>query len=283
MDVYNRNKNYDQWCSELQSHFEKKCSNINSESKYIVSLTSYGYRLNTVWLTLQSVFDQTCSFAKVILWVAEDEKNLIGDKLIKMQEYGLTIMYCNDIKSYKKLVYTVQNFNHYNIITIDDDVLYPVDYFERLINLHNNNLSCICCYRAHEIKFFETDILPYKEWGFHSPGIKGPSDILMPIGVGGILYPSGTFSYKDFDFEVINNYLPYSDDIYFKWLELDKGIKTVKVFENGEHYPYYIKNTQEISLKSNNVVNGNNNDTAIKNLEMIFGIRWYDKIYKNFF
>lgn len=271
-------KRYVERCAMLLKYLEKNYNNLSSNSSYIISLTSYGYRLKSVWLTIQSVFNQSCKFAKVVLWVAYQDKHLINEKLKLLEKSGLTICFCDDIRSYKKLVYTVKEYNDYNIITIDDDVIYSRDYFKKLINLHKKHPRCICCYRAHEIKFNGKFILPYKEWGFHSLGIKGPSMKIMPIGIGGVLYPAGTFLFEDFDFTVINEVAPFSDDIYFKWIEMEKRVCVVKVYKNKKHNPYYIANTQENSLKMMNVVSGNNNDIAIKKIENYFQNSFWGKL-----
>lgn len=269
---------YDRRCAVLAEHMKSGITNLDSGSRYIVSLTSYGERLETVWLTIQSIFDQSCKFAKVILWVAEQEKELINDKLRMLEKNGLTIRYCEDIRSYKKLVYSVKYYHDFHIITIDDDVIYPANYFNKLIRLHKKYPECICCYRAHTICFEEKTMLPYHDWGFHSLGIKGPTLKILPVGIGGILYPADTFQFEDFDFHVINEIAPYTDDIYFKWIELCKEISVVKVYRNRKHVPYYIENTQEHSLKMLNIVSGNNNDIAIKELEKYFGCTFYEKL-----
>ncbi|WP_339004876.1 hypothetical protein LDK17_05685 [Fusobacterium polymorphum] len=269
---------YNKKCKILLENLKKKVTNLDSQNSYIVSLTSYGERLKTVWLTIQSIFSQSCKLAKVILWVAYTDKNLINNRLKELEKNGLIIGYCDDILSYKKLIYSVKEYNNFHIITVDDDVIYPKNYFKKLIQLHKKYPNSICCYRAHEICFEKDKILDYKNWRFHSLKIKGPNAKIMAIGIGGILYPAGVFEYKDFDFNIIKNIIPYTDDIYFKWLELNKGIGVVKVYKNKKHLPYYIENTQENSLKMLNIVSGNNNDLAIKKIEKYFNSTFYEKI-----
>ena len=65
-----KKKMYDKKYSKLLKNLRKKIKNLDSKSEYIVSLTSYGERLKTVWLSIQSIFDQNCKLAKVVLWVA---------------------------------------------------------------------------------------------------------------------------------------------------------------------------------------------------------------------
>lgn len=282
MMVKFKEKYYKKRCAILCGHMVRGINNINPQSDYIVSLTSYGERLKTVWMTIQSIFDQNCKFSKVILWVAYQDMSQINDQLRMLECHGLTIRYCKDIHSYKKLIYTVKEYSNYNLITVDDDVIYSERYFIKLIKLHKKYPECICCYRAHTMRFREGLMLPYKEWDFHSLGIKGPTMKILPVGIGGILYPAFSFSVKDFDFDVIKKIAPYSDDLYFKWLEIKKGINVVKVYRNKKHIPYYIANTQENSLKMLNIIDGNNNDVAIKNIENYYGDTFYNMISKKF-
>jgi hypothetical protein len=275
-----KKKMYDKKYSKLLKNLRKKIKNLDSKSEYIVSLTSYGERLKTVWLSIQSIFDQNCKLAKVVLWIAHKDKNLINSKLRELEKNGLTIAFCEDVLSYKKLIYSSKYYNDFHIITVDDDIIYPQNYLKKLISLHKKYPNCISCYRAHEICFKEENILEYKKWKFHSPGIKGPTAKILATGVGGVLYPSGTFNFEDFDLNVIKNVAPYTDDIYFKWIELNKGIDVVKVYKNKRTLLYYIENTQENSLKMLNIVSGNNNDLAISKLEKYFNSTFYEKIQK---
>ena len=81
------------------------------EHDIIISLTSYGKRIYDVYLTIESLMRQTIKPNKIILWLAEDEFSLdnIPQTLKNIQKRGLTIEFCEDIRSYKKLVPALKN------------------------------------------------------------------------------------------------------------------------------------------------------------------------------
>lgn len=236
----------------------------------IVSLTSYPPRISKIFYCINSILRQTVRPYKTILWLAKSQfpngENDLPRRLLKLKSYGLEIVFCDDIKSYKKIVYTGQQYCNYIIITADDDTLYPEDWIENLINTYNKHKDCVVCYRAHEITFdYKFKICPYNQWNGLSVNKKGPSMKLVPIGVGGILYPSNFFSHVDFDYEIIKKLSPTTDDIWLKMIAAKKKIKTVKVYENSKEW-FTISKSQKSSLKKINVDTSNANDVALQKL-----------------
>ena len=86
----------------------------NMDNDIVVSLTSYGRRVrtNVVYYTLVSLLRQKTQPDKILLWLAEDEWNdeIIPVKLKRLKEKGVEILYCRDIKSYKKLIPTIKEY-----------------------------------------------------------------------------------------------------------------------------------------------------------------------------
>ena len=77
------------------------------EGDLIVSITTYGRRVHQVYLTLESIANQTCKPNKVILWLDENEfsKDSLPLSLKKLCKRGLIVRFCPNYKSYKKLVW----------------------------------------------------------------------------------------------------------------------------------------------------------------------------------
>ena len=64
--------------------------------------------------------NQTIKPDKIILWLAKDELSdgKVPQKILKLKSRGLDIKIVNEnLKSYKKLVYTISEFPTSNIIT----------------------------------------------------------------------------------------------------------------------------------------------------------------------
>jgi hypothetical protein len=143
-----------QWCP---AKGENKC-------QYIVTLTSYGKRVkSTAPYTICSLLNQTLAPDRIILWLANGTK--IPPILKVLTQKGLEIKYCEDIKSYKKLIPALKQFPDDVLITADDDVYYPENWFEQLKNAYDNDNKKIYAHRMHEISFDEQrNMMPYKKW-----------------------------------------------------------------------------------------------------------------------
>jgi 2-polyprenyl-3-methyl-5-hydroxy-6-metoxy-1,4-benzoquinol methylase len=193
----------------------------------IVSLTTYGKRINNVYLTIESIMRQTIKPNKILLWLASDEFSLgtIPQSVQLQQKRGLEIHFCEDLLSYKKLIPSLSLYEDDVIITIDDDVIYPPNFLDVLITEHIKHPHDIICTRAREIQFNETNQLkPYVEWPYviNSQSIASP--LFVAIGIGGVLYPPHSLSLSNLDGKNFLETAPYADDLWFKAMELEKNI-----------------------------------------------------------
>ena len=233
----------------------------------IISLTSFPARIGSIHLCLNSLLRQKRPADLVILWLARSQfPNAcdIPSKVRKLEKRGLQIRFCEDIRSYKKIVYTAIEYPDSVIITADDDTLYPESWTEGLMRTYMEHRDCVCCYRAHKLVVENGDIAEYKKWIGLSPNEKGPSSELVPIGVGGVLYPPGFFKDVKFDIDSIKDICPTADDLWLKVLGLSNDYKVVKVNSNSKEW-FTILNSQRKRLVDENVDTGAN-DTSIKRL-----------------
>jgi len=126
--------------------------------QYIVSITSYGENFSTTApYAIATIFQQIVQPDKILLWVAyEDEKIVLtmlddADSILsRLIKKGLEIHYCEDIKSYKKLIPAIENFPEDYIIVADDDVFYPKNWLEQLLAEHGKNTKKIIYHRASQ-------------------------------------------------------------------------------------------------------------------------------------
>ncbi len=247
--------------NEYQSSVKLQ-NDMNKE--IIVSLTTYGKRLFDVYLTIESIFQQTLRPDRIILWLENELRNTtLPITLRLLQERGLEIRYCNDIRSYKKLVPTLTLFPEAIIITIDDDVLYKYDMIENLINEHYRYPNVILANRVRRIKLIKkSDFAPYNEWNYISDEIISPQNV--QIGVGGVLYPPHSLSSTVIDENQFMKKCPSTDDLWFKVMSIING---VQVKRTATHEPVFLSNekVQDIALSLSNQ-GGGENDRAIRNL-----------------
>lgn len=256
----------------------KRSSGVNFYSRnqpLIVSLTTYPKRFNIVYLTIESLMNQTIKPDKIILWLAKDELNegKIPQKIFKLKSRGLEIRIVNEnLRSYKKLIYTIKEFKESNIITCDDDVIYPKFFIEGLYSKFKEFPNAIIAYRcAFMKKVNDHQLETYLNWG--PPENNQPSFNLFPTGVGGILYPSNSLHNKVLDKELFLNLSPIGDDIWFKAMALLNNTKTVMVNEKSTEFPT-IQGSQDDALWHVNV-NEYKNDEQIRNVFNYFKLFKY--------
>ena len=235
-------------------YIESKEYGLNKEQrkeKLIVSLTSFPARINMVHKTINTLLNQTLKPDKVILWLASEQFNNIElpKDLLKLQELGLEIKYCENIKSYKKLIPSLREFPNDIIITADDDLYYQRDWLESLYKTHLKYPNCICTRRACEVinKGNYFTITPHYLNTNYKPSFNN-----QLMGGAGTLFPPDTL-YKDiFNIEKIKSLIPTYDDIYFWAMAILKGTK-IALVENKDLSLYNVEDTQSVALcKINN-------------------------------
>jgi hypothetical protein len=196
--------------------------------RYIVTLTTYGKRLHTTTpYTIASLLRQQELPDKIILWVAYGtEIPLVYEKLTRK---GLEIRFCEDLKSYKKLIPALAQFPEDVLITADDDVYYPKNWFLKFKEAHEQYPDRICAVRAHRFALSEDKCIePYSEW---KKEINAVCDTryIFPTGVSGILYPPACLDARCMQAELFLRLAPQGDDIWFWAMAKLKGTSHVLV------------------------------------------------------
>lgn len=245
------------YCLNRWKKFSKKRNYLGinkSERKIpiIVSMTTFPDRIENVHLVIKSLLVQSFKPDKIILWLAEEQfPNKINDlpnNLLKLQQYGLSISWCSDIRSYKKLIPTIKNYPNSFIITADDDIYYHPKMIERLFREYKRDPQSIHCHRV--TKFY----LENNEFKAISGGYdvyNHPSFLNKLTGGSGTLYPPNSL-YKDIcRQDLFMKLAPTNDDVWF-WVMAILNNKRCNVVSNSCTALYYIKGSQDVSLSSIN-------------------------------
>ena len=243
----------------LRQRWEKACG-TDSESRIIVSLTTYPARVQGVWVTIASLLNQTMKPYKVVLWLAEEQfpKHEIPDSLRRLEKRGLEIRFCEDLKSHKKYYYAMQEYKDYYIITADDDIIYPENHIEQLWKGHNKYPGDIICHWSHRITMDEQGQFPaYNDW--EDNGEERPSYATLAVGCNGILYPPGSLPEEAFDKNGIIENALYTDDLWLKCMEILNDRKTVNCNKTPLIY-FNILSTRGSGLWKSNTGKSRNND-----------------------
>ena len=238
------------------------------EGDLIVSITTYGRRVHQVYLTLESIANQTCKPNKVILWLDENEfsKDSLPLSLKKLCKRGLIVRFCPNYKSYKKLVPSIMSFPHDTIVTIDDDILYPQDFLENLIGFSEKNKGEIVGYRAHEVTFNGNLLNSYKNWRFEQDIIKDVKNTFLTTGAG-TLFPPRVFNYEFVNSDVFMDKCPDADDIWVYVMAKINGVTCRRVNDIRPYWDRFllINDTGETGLYVTNV-DGGGNDRQLKDV-----------------
>lgn len=217
-------------------------NDVICNNEVVVSLTSYGKRIHDVYLAIESIMQGSLKPNKIILWLSEDEfqNQNIPITLQKQVSRGLEIQFCKDLKSYTKLIYTLQKYPNANIITIDDDVIYKHDFVENLVESHLKNAKSICANRIHQItKQSNGQLKSYLDWKWGTENDILQSPLNFFTGVGGVLYPPNSLHREVFNEDVFLSICPSADDVWFNAMARLQGTPICKSFTHsniGEDY-----------------------------------------------
>lgn len=219
------------WCSLVPLRFLINKSNKKCTERIIVSLTSYGKRVNnTLKYTLISMLRQSLLPDRIVVWLDTDQwiNKELPKYLIEMKEYGVEVKYCADqIKSYTKLIPSLREFPNDIIVTVDDDIFYSRHLIENLYTEHCKNRKNICTVIWGLPQFRHDKLMPYNDWNeYVQHDIKTSNPLaIFPKGFGGVLYPPNCFNEEVFHSEVFKKECKFADDVWFFVMGLLNGIE----------------------------------------------------------
>ena len=253
--------------SKLPLYYKKNQDKIflkrkNSNVKIIASLTTYPKRINTVWITINSIINQSLQPDSIILWLAEEQfPNKYEDlpsSLLQLQSKGLQIRFCEDLKSHKKYYYTLQEYSNDLVVLFDDDMFYPKDTIKKLYKLYQDNSHDVCTITTQLI----TPSIYTNPSKWQNPSInqkiKHCSKVQMFSGSGTLL-KANMLDKTVFDKEAIKNICPYADDLWLTFMARKKGTKITSV-SKWRPFPIVIYGTSEESLWYVNSEQGKNDE-----------------------
>lgn len=224
----------------------------------------------TLAKTIKSLLNQDVDADHIILWISHQDKSSLPGEVIDLQNFGLTIHFCEDLKSYKKIVPALEAFPDCYIVTADDDVFYNEDWLRSLIRTYNSRKTIVAC-RCHLAEISDDGyFMPYRTWTFSTSRLQNPNNHtrLFPTGVGGVLYPPGSLDCRVTDASTFSCLCPNGDDIWLYWMAKLAGSLH---FRTRRYYPIISwDSSQECALFHDNLFGGGN-DRQIRNMESTFG------------
>lgn len=189
------------------------------DTPLVLSLTSFPPRYPELALTLRCLLNQTVKVDRTILWLAENDLASLPDEVRVLEDSGLEICTCPDMRSYKKLMPLLTEMPEATIVTADDDVHYGPDWLASILDVHKELGIKVVCGRGHRMSL-TADGRPasYATWQQNAPGGRDPSGLIFPTGVGGILYRPGALSPIATNWDLAQQLCPTADDVWFYWM-----------------------------------------------------------------
>lgn len=228
----------------------------------VVSLTSYGKRVNTVYLAIESIGRGRLLPSRIILWL--DSRTAFANppaSLRRLMRRGLEVQLCENYGPHKKYYPYLQSLNEFQapLVTADDDVFYPCYWLKDLAQAFAQCPDVINCFRAHVMTVDEHGIGKYESWGLVSS--TEPNAYHVATGVGGVIYPPAFLGIlKSAGTGFIDSCLK-ADDLWLHVHAVRAGYK-IRQIRSRALLPLSIPGAEGVGLWKNNIFGGNDKQIA---------------------
>ena len=200
--------------------------------RVIVSLTSFPARIRTTHKVITTLLTQSLKPDMLILWLSQKDFPLqekeLPNELLKLTRNGLSIRWCEDLGSYKKLIPALKEYPEDIIVTAEDNILYPENWLELLYNSYKKELGMfVHCHMGTKL------FCPNDEWHSIFAGrsiYPQPSYLHIQEGLGGCLYPPHVLHTDVLKTNLLKELALSNDDIWFWLMTIRNNIK-IKVIK----------------------------------------------------
>ncbi len=226
----------------------------------IVTLTSFPPRYHCLRKTLASLLMQDVRPDRVIVWLGTGPGNIPPPEVLELQSHGLEIRYREDIRSYTKIVYALEEFPQAYLVTADDDLYYEPSWLRKIVEGFVAGDPVIVCRRAHRPKLRGGELIPYEEWD-HELVSEATERCIFPTTGAGVLFPPGSLAPDATDRAVFLDLCPHADDVWLFVMALRAGSRFRQAGGGFPQVPW--EASQATSLMQLNLGAGGGNDRQL--------------------
>lgn len=224
----------------------------------VVSLTTYGNRINYVHIAIESIARGELKPSRLILWLDQKSaKGVLPGALRKQAQRGLEIKTCEDLGPHKKYYPYLESCGAIEtpLVTADDDLLYPKSWLKKLVHEHRRHPDVVNCYRARRIRFDGQELARYENWELtkstdpsfcHFAG--SGAGAILPVPLQVFIKRAGT---------AFLSCCQNADDIWLHVQSLRAGYR-VRQIQKREFRLIEIPGSQMQALHHNNLAGGGN-------------------------
>lgn len=253
------------WLAGLRVRNRLTWTSVRGQVPVIVSLTSYGTRVETVAYAVESIAAGRARPQRLILWLddpAQYEHRPAA--LRRLEARGLEVRLTENWGPHKKYfpALDIALGENLAIATADDDTLYPRSWLAQLWGAAQDTPGEIRCYRANVIGVDGDRLAPYAAW----PRCRDTTASVarFATGVSGVWYPPAMLRALLRRGTEFVGRAPRADDIWLHWVALRSGIAVRQLSAMPRHFPY-IPGTQAQTLVQENI-DGGGNDRLLADL-----------------
>lgn len=228
----------------------------------VVSLTSYGKRVETVYLTIESIAAGSLLPSEIVLWLDDEKRfNSLPTSLQKLKKRGLTINLTNNYGPHTKYYPFVDSRAEFPtpLVTADDDIIYPTYWLQYLVDAYARNPQVVNCHRARVIALDGDELAPYLQWDLCESTEPAWHHFLN--GVSGVIYPPKLLAALKDAGTAFVDCCPKADDVWLHAIALRQGYRVMQIGKRAMHFAV-VPGSEEIALFPTNMASGN--DSQIK-------------------
>jgi hypothetical protein len=218
-----------------------------------VSLTSFGKRIGTVHLVIESIARGTLLPSALILWLDDETvfRNLPAG-LKRLTRRGVEVRLTRNDGPHKKYHPYLEAHETFQVplATADDDVLYPRDWLEGLDRAFRERPDVVNCYRARVVGLKDNGLSKYDQWKMCESTEAHFRH--FATGVSGVIYPPKFLAAVKRAGRAFEHCCPRADDIWLHAQALRAGFKVRQCVVKPLHFPL-LPGTQTVSLQRSNV------------------------------
>jgi len=218
----------------------------------VVSLTTYGKRIHSVYLTIESIARGEVLPSRLVLWL--DDATLfdaLPPTLLRLKRRGLEIRLCKDYGPHKKYFPYLESQEVLTepLATADDDIIYPSSWLAGLVRARELFPNVVNSYRARVVTLRGWKLAPYREWKLRQS--TEASYRTIATGVSGVIYPQAFQRELKLAGTGFLDCCPKVDDLWLHVQAMRAGFPVRQIQPKPLHFPF-VPGTQDVTLWAEN-------------------------------